>query len=79
MPRRKSQPLDSDVWVRTGVICEKLQISRDKLQSLREQKILQERLHWVDINPYSAPRYRYHLQNCLERLQALTEEMNQFK
>ncbi|MBE9179128.1 hypothetical protein IQ268_11200 [Oculatella sp. LEGE 06141] len=64
----------SDDFVPSKVILQKLHISRHTLQRLREQQVLQNGKHWIDINPYSAPRYRYHLENCKARLAELRQE-----
>ena len=78
MAKKQKKNLASD-WITTRELCLKLNISRDTVQRLRDQKIFQNGKHWIDINPYSAPRYRYHLENCKTRLASLREEIETFK
>ncbi|WP_416671580.1 hypothetical protein [Egbenema bharatensis] len=72
--KKRGRSPSPDGFVPTSEICAKLYISRYTLQRLREQKVLKNGEHWIDINPYSAPRYRYHLENCKTRLIELREE-----
>ena len=68
----------SDEWVPPQVILSKLNLSRNKLQQLRNQGVFSNGIHWIDINPLSSPRYRYHLENCKQRLKQLRKENDRF-
>jgi hypothetical protein len=68
----------SEEWITPSEMMARLGISDNTLRKLREQEILKNGVHWIDINPLSTPRYRYHYENCKTVLIELRNQSDKF-
>lgn len=64
MAQRKRKKQIGEEWITPSEMRARLGLSDNTLRKLRNEGFLRNGQHWIDINPYSAPRYRYHYENC---------------
>jgi predicted DNA-binding ArsR family transcriptional regulator len=69
----------TEEWITSSEIKARLGITDNTLRKLREQNILNNGVHWMDINPYSTPRYRYHYENCKSVLVQLRKQADKLE
>ena len=65
-------------WSTTAEACKMLKCTRDLLDSLRNDKSILIRDHWVNLTPKSSrATYRYDVPAIIERLAELEEQYSQ--
>jgi len=62
--QKKRKKRLSEEWIAPAEMKARLGLSDNTLRKLRDDGVLVNGKHWLDINPYSTPRYRYHYENC---------------